>query len=365
MRVVHIGKYYWPYQRGIETYLKTLAEGLGGRCETIVIVSNEDRETVEEEVNGVRVIRLKRAFKLAGTDFLFSLPAKLKELKPDIVHVHLPNPWAETAWKLAGRPGRLFVSFHSDIIRQKFLLFFYAPFHRAFLKQAEKIIVATPNHIEYSPFLSKLPPEKLAVVHYGLKKEEYASPSQEIIAEFKRKYAPYVFSVGQLVYYKGFDVLIKALAETKELDLLIAGVGPLLGKLKKQAANLGLADRVTFLGHIPQEELLAAYHGCEFFVLPSTFRSEAFGLVQLEAFLAGKAVVSTDLRSGVPYVNQNGVTGIVAPPGDAKALAGAMRSLHGDPELRSRMGEAGRQRALRDFSAEDMVEKTFRLYLGE
>lgn len=365
MRVVHIGKYYWPYQRGIETYLKTLSEGLKTRCDLTVIVSNEGRETVEETINGVRVIRLKRAFKLAGTDFLFSLPGKLKELKPDIVHVHLPNPWAETAWKLAGRPGRLFVSFHSDIIRQKFLLKIYAPFHRAFLKQAEKIIVATPNHIEYSPFLSQLPPEKLAVVHYGLRKNEYASPSEKLVEEFKGKYSPYVFSVGQLVYYKGFDVLIKALAETQELNLLIAGVGPLMEPLKKQAAELGLAKRVVFLGHIPQEELLAAYHGCEFFVLPSTVRSEAFGLVQLEAFLAGKAVVSTDLKSGVPYVNRDGVTGIVVPPGDAKALSGAMRSLHGDPELRSALGAAGYRRALQDFSAEDMVEKTYRLYKGE
>ena len=362
MRVVHIGKYYWPYQRGIETYLKTLAEGLNSRCELTVIVSNEDRTTVEETVNGVRVIRLKRAFKLAGTDFLFSLPAKLKELKPDIVHVHLPNPWAETAWKLAGRPGRLFVSFHSDIIKQKFLLKFYAPFHRAFLRQAEKIIVATPNHIKYSPFLSQLPPEKLSVVHYGLKAEEYLRPSEDIIGALKDKYSPYVLSVGQLVYYKGFEVLIAALGETRDLSLLIVGTGPLMEKLKKQARELGLQDRVAFLGHIPQEELLAAYYGCEFFVLPSTFRSEAFGLVQLEAFLAEKAVVSTDLPSGVPYVNQDGVTGIVVPPGDAKALSAAMRALEDDPEAMSRMGKAARQRALRDFSSETMVEETFRLY---
>lgn len=365
MRVVHIGKYYWPYQRGIETYLKTLAEGLDSRCELTVVVSNEDRGTVEETVNGVRVIRLKRAFKLAGTDFLFSLPGKLKELKPDIVHIHLPNPWAETAWKLAGRPGRLFVSFHSDIIRQKFLLKFYAPFHRATLESAEKIIVATPNHIKYSPFLSKLPEEKLAVIHYGLKSADYPEPSPEALAEFTDKYSPCALSVGQLVYYKGFDVLVEAMAGVPGLNLVVIGAGPLLKKLEKQAASLGLGGRVFFPGHVSQEKLLAAYRGCEFFVLPSTQRSEAFGIVQLEAFLAGKAVVSTDLPSGVPYVNVDGATGIVVPPGDAGALSGAMRRLHGDAELRSRLGEAGRRRALEEFGADEMVEKTFRLYEGK
>ena len=161
MRVVHVGKYYWPYQRGIETYLKTLSEGLSPLCDLTVLVSNNKHETVEEEICGVRVVRLARRFHLNSTDFLFGLPKKLKELKPDIVHIHLPNPWAETSWKLAGRPGRLFISYHSDIIRQKYLLKLYAPFHRSTLESAEKIIVATPNHIRYSPFLSKLPEEKL------------------------------------------------------------------------------------------------------------------------------------------------------------------------------------------------------------
>ena len=354
MRVVHVGKYYWPYQRGIETYLKTLAEGLNPLCDLTVIVSNDKCETVEENVEGVRVIRLARCFHLNSTDFLFGLPKKLKGLKPDVVHIHLPNPWAETAWKLAGRPGRLFISYHSDIIRQKYLLKLYAPFHRATLESAEKIIAATPNHIKYSPFLSKLPEEKLAVIHYGL--PEFAFPPPQDPAR------PFVLSVGQLVYYKGFDVLIKAVADIPDLDLVIVGCGPLLEKLKKLAEDLGISERVKFPGHVSREELLQYYADCEFFVLPSTFRSEAFGIVQLEAFQAGKPVISTDLPSGVPYVNQNGKTGVLVPPGDVKALNEAVRALHGDPEGRSRLGEAARERALSDFSAEEMVKKTFALY---
>ncbi|MBR6462469.1 glycosyltransferase [bacterium] len=354
MRVVHVGKYYWPYQRGIETYLKTLAEGLSLLCDLTVIVSNDKCETVEENVCGVNVIRLARNFHLNSTDFLFGLPKKLKELKPDIVHIHLPNPWAETAWKLAGRPGRLFISYHSDIIRQKFLLKLYAPFHRATLESADKIIVATPNHIKYSPFLSKLPKEKLEVIHYGLPKIDFPAP--------RSMARPFILTVGQLVYYKGFDVLIKAVADIPDLDLVIVGCGPLENKLKALAEALGIKERVKFPGHVSREELLQYYADCEFFVLPSTFRSEAFGIVQLEAFQAGKPVISTDLRSGVPYVNQDSKTGIVVPSGDVRALNEAMKALHGDPETRQRLGTAARERALRDFSAEEMVKRTFALY---
>ena len=354
MRVVHVGKYYWPYQRGIETYLKTLSEGLSPLCDLTVLVSNDKCETVEEEICGVRVIRLARSLHLNSTDFLFGLPKKLKELKPDIVHIHLPIPWAETAWKMAGRPGRLFISYHSDIIRQKYLLKLYAPFHRSTLESAEKIIVATPNHIKYSPFLSKLPEEKLEVIHYGLPAIDFPAP--------QKQERPFVLSVGQLVYYKGFDVLIKAVADVPGLDLVIVGCGPLEGKLKKLAADLGIGERVKFPGHVSQNDLLQYYADCEFFVLPSTFRSEAFGIVQLEAFQAGKAVISADLPSGVPYVNQNGKTGIVVPPGDVRALNEAVKALHGDPETRLRLGSAARERALSDFSAEEMVKKTFALY---
>jgi len=354
MRVVHVGKYYWPYQRGIETYLKTLAEGINPLCDLTVLVSNDRCETVEEEIGGVHVVRLARNFHLNSTDFLFSLPKKLKELKPDIVHIHLPNPWAETAWKLAGRPGRLFISYHSDIIRQKYLLKLYAPFHRATLESAEKIIVATPNHIKYSPFLSKLPEEKLEVIHYGLPAIDFPAPKEQA--------RPFALSVGQLVYYKGFDVLIKALSDVPDLDLVIVGCGPLEKELRKLARDLDMEERVKFPGHVSREELLHYYADCEFFVLPSTFPSEAFGIVQLEAFQAAKPVISTDLPSGVPYVNQNDKTGVLVPPGDVKALNEAVRALHGDPEGRLRLGQAAKERAMRDFSAEEMVKRTFALY---
>jgi len=211
MKIIHIGKYYWPYSRGIETYLKLLCERLIEAVDIEVIVANNSTKTVHEEINGVRVTRLGRLFELAATSFCFSLPFVLRKKKPDIVHVHLPNPWAELSYFLAGCPGKLVVSFHSDIIKQKFLLKLHNPLHKAFLKKAEKIIVATPAHAEFSPVLSKLPKNKIEVVHYGIDIKKSRTFDQKIVDEIIKKTGkPLVLFVGSLVYYKGLEILLQA-----------------------------------------------------------------------------------------------------------------------------------------------------------
>lgn len=364
MRVVHVGKFYWPYQRGIETHLRLLCERLTEAVELDVVVANEGWRTVHEEVRGVRVTRLGRVGEIASTSLCFGLPGALRRMRPDIVHVHLPNPWAEWSYFAAGAPGRLVVSFHSDIIRQKLLLRLHAPMHRRFLRAAARVIVATPRHIEYSPFLRELPRERCVVIPYGLDVREFelTRARAAAAAELRRKVGtPLVLFVGQLVYYKGVEVLLAAMRRVKG-SALIVGRGPLEKRLRRLAGELGVSERVHFMGYVSEEELRVAYHACDVFCLPSTYRSEAFGIVQLEAFACGKAVVSTDLPSGVPWVNRDGETGLVVPPGDSEALAGAIERLLTDDELRKGMGERGRQRVVREFNADRMAGETLRVY---
>ena len=215
MKILHIGKYYFPYARGIETYLKNLCERLIEAVDLEVIVANDCAKTVCEEINGVRITRLGRLFELASTSFCFALPFVIRKKKPDIVHIHLPNPWAELCYFLAGCPGKLVVSFHSDIIRQKFLLKLHSPLHKAFLRKAEKIIVATPRHIEFSPFLSKLPKEKFAVVHYGIDPKEIQNFDEKLSEDIIRKTGkPLILFVGSLVYYKGLEILLQSIKKS-------------------------------------------------------------------------------------------------------------------------------------------------------
>ncbi len=127
-------------------------------------------------------------------------------------------------------------------------------------------------------------------------------------------------------------------------------------------ARKGTPERVHFLGSVDQDALVAAYHACDIFCLPSTLRSEAFGIVQLEAFAAGKPVVSTDLPSGVPFVNRDGQTGLIVPPGDSAALAKALNRLIGDADLRDRLGGQAHARVCREFTADRMAELTMAVY---
>jgi len=364
LHVVHIGKYYWPYRRGIETYLRVLCERLTEAVDVDVVVANEGMRTEREEVNGVRVTRVGRLGEVASTSLCTGMPLVLRRLRPDIVHVHLPNPWAEWSYLAAGAPGRLVVGFHSDIIRQKVLLRLHAPVHRAFLRRAARVIVATPRHIEYSPFLSKLPPERCTVIPYGIDAKEFelTREMERMARELRARCGtPLVLFVGQLVYYKGVEVLIRAMREV-EGHLAIIGRGPLERELRQLVEKSGMGERVHFLGYVEEDVLGAAYHACDVFCLPSTHRSEAFGLVQVEAFACGKPVVSTDLPSGVPWVNREGETGLIVPPGDSGALAAALRRLLKDEALRRAMGERARARAAEVFDADRMAAQTLGVY---
>jgi glycosyltransferase involved in cell wall biosynthesis len=131
-----------------------------------------------------------------------------------------------------------------------------------------------------------------------------------------------VLGVGRLIYYKGFEHLVRAMGDV-QATALIAGDGPLSGALAAEATRLGVADRVVLLGRVNEADLKACYHACDVFALPSIERSEAFGIVQLEAMACGRPVVNTRLDSAVPHVSLDGLTGLTVPPGDPAALAAA------------------------------------------
>src|SRR5260370_20833403 len=118
-----------------------------------------------------------------------------------------------------------------------------------------------------------------------------------------------------------------------DATLLLVGDGPLRHSLERAARDLGVASKVELLGEMQPREIVPYYHASDIFVLPSIARSEAFGIVQLEAMACGKPVVNTNLASGVPFASLDGVTGITVEPADADAAAGAINRLLRDPSL--------------------------------
>jgi rhamnosyl/mannosyltransferase len=171
--------------------------------------------------------------------------------------------------------------------------------------------------------------------------------------------SPLALFVGRLVPYKGVDVLIDAVAGLP-LTTLVVGEGPERAALEARAA--ARSARVAFAGEVDNETLAALYTACDLFVLPSVTRAEAFGMVQLEAMASGKPVISTNLQSGVPWVNRHGETGLVVEPGDAAALRDAIVRLMNDAELRGTLGQAASARVLREFTVSQMVTRTVSLY---
>ncbi|MBQ6180580.1 MAG: glycosyltransferase [Ruminococcus sp.] len=365
LRVLEVNKAYSPHIGGIETLVKQYSEELGKICGAgvKVLVCRDGRgRTIREKVNGVSVTRagsLGTYFKCPISFSFIRLFRKMAK-KADVVHIHLPFPLADAAALLSGYKGRIVVSWHSDVVKQKKLMLVYKPFMRWLLKRADAVIVATKGHIDGSEYLPEFR-EKCRIVPYGLWPEDYTSVERKPVLTDKAedKSAVKVFFSGRLVYYKGVDVLLRAFAETKDCELFISGEGDLEPELKSYAAENGLAERVHFLGFLSEKELRQAYMDCDIFVLPSVARSEAFGIVQIEAMACGKPVINTSLPSGVPYVSLDGETGITVPPSDEKALAKAINTLVSDRELREIYGRAAAERVSSEFHEKEVIKRLY------
>lgn len=363
MNILYVYKDYYPVLGGIENHIKMLAEGLVQRgYEVQVLVTNTGPKTVIEEINGVPVIKAGCPVRISGAPISPAFYAWMHRLQPDIAHLHFPNPPGELGQLFLGCSKRFVLTYHSDIVRQKYLLQVYKPFLWRVLARADVITVSNPRYIETSPYLRPFA-DKCTVIHHGQDLSRFANPHPNHMAAIRARYAsrPLLLFVGRLRYYKGLEVLIEAMKDI-EAHLLIVGDGPMRQEWEALTTELALTERVTFLGHVPDAELPAYYQACDLFVLPSTHRSETWGAVQIEAMACGKPVVCTELGTGTSYVNLHGETGLVVPPRDSAALAQAINQLLADPDLRRRMGEKGRQRAEREFSKERMIEAAAALY---
>lgn len=363
MSILYLYKDYYPVLGGIENHIKMLAEGLSRRGYQVqVLVTNTSPKTVTEEINGVPVIKAGCPFRISGAPISPALYAWLRRLEPDIAHLHFPNPPGELGQLFFGRSRRFVLTYHSDVVRQKYLLQVYKPFLWRVLARADAITVSNPTYIETSLYLRPFA-DKCTVIHHGQDLSRFANPDPDRVAALRAQHAPHplLLFVGRLRYYKGLEVLIEAMKDI-EAHLLVVGDGPMRQEWEALTVESALTNRVTFLGHIPDAELPVYYQACDLFVLPSTHRSETWGAVQIEAMACGKPVVCTELGTGTSYVNLHGETGLVIPPRDSAALAKAINRLLADTDLRRRLGERGRRRAEQEFSKETMIEETVALY---
>ena len=367
MKVLHVYKdFYPPVKGGIECHLNLLVKGLkDSGVDVEVLVSNTSNRFDEKYFDGIRVFKTPQWGRFYSAPLTPTFHYSLSQIgeKADIIHFHYPNPTAEFSYFFTNLNKKIIVTYHSDIIRQDKLGKLYSPFRRIFLKRVDRIIATSPNYIQSSTVLKQFY-QKCTVIPLGTNVERFRSDVglskiNQIIQE--NKGLPIILFVGCFRYYKGLHLLISAMKDVPA-KLLLIGAGPEEFRLRRLVEKKNLDRKIFFLGELPDAEVNLYYKACDIFILPSHLRSEAFGLVQLEAMCCRKPVISTELGTGTSFVNIHQKTGIVVEPNNVIALSDAINYLIDHPEKRIQYGKSGYQRVNQFFTAEKMVEKTIELY---
>jgi glycosyltransferase involved in cell wall biosynthesis len=372
MRILHLGKYYAPERGGIESHLRALCEWTAARGHAVAALVHQRPgtwRTTREPIGGVEVRRVAcigaPVYTPLSPTFPLELARALRDVEPDLLHLHLPNPSCFSLLASAhARRLPWIVHWHSDIPpdapdwRLRFGYRAYRPFEQALLKRARAIVATSQAYVDASEALKPWR-AKTSVIPLGTD-EVTLPPAQPDL--WSAGDGLRLLAVGRLSHYKGFDVLIDALARTVQTRLLLIGEGECADDLRRLAIERDLGNRIRFAGALDEETLLAAYAAADALVLPSLNRGEAFGLVLLEAMRARLPVIASAIPgSGIGEVVVDAETGILVTPGDAAALAAAIGRLD-DPALRRRLGADGRRRWENQFTLERAAQRWLALY---
>lgn len=364
LRILHVYRTYFPdTQGGLEEVIRqicrgTRAQGMENRVFTLSPQAQPAiLQTAEAEVH-----RFHRSLEIASCGISLAAFAGFRRQVAwaDIIHYHFPWPFADLLHFASAVNKPALVTYHSDIVRQKTLLFFYRPLMRAFLKRAARIVPTSQNYFATSAELGRYS-DKVEVIPIGLDDNSYPQPTEEYVDRVRARHGKDFFLfIGVLRYYKGLHILLEAM-QNAPFKCIIVGAGAIESELKTRAHKLGL-DNVVFVGSVSDQEKTALLQLCRAVVFPSHLRAEAFGVTLLEGAMHSKALISTEIGTGTSYINLDGVTGLVIPPAHPAALRAAMLRLHEQPALATEMGAAARARYSELFSGKLMGERYARLY---
>ena len=365
LRVLQLGKFY-PVRGGVEKVAYDLMVGLSERhigCD-MMCAASQGRSRILNINEYANIICCHTWMKLAATmispAMIFSLWKRCRQY--DVIQIHHPDPMACMALFLSGYRGKVVLHWHSDIVKQRVLLRLYRPFLKWLIRRADRIVGTTPVYLDSSPMLRAVQ-DKTLCIPIGIR----PLPGKTAAADAVRACWPgkkLVFTLGRLIRYKGQKYLVDAARYLgDDYIVLIGGTGPLHKSLLEQIRDAGLESKVKLLGFIPDETVSDWYNACDIFCLSSIERTEAFGIVQIEAMSCGKPVVATTIPgSGVSWVNENGYSGINVPPEDPKALAEAIMQIMSSPEVYSEYSRNAVKRYRSQFSAEKMIGDSMALY---
>lgn len=363
-RILVIGKFYAPFNGGIERNTTSLCERLAADHDVTAVVFNHEPGTAVEVRNGVRVRRIPARLRVGGQPLGLQVFGAFDISQYNLIHFHAPNPLASVALlaEMARKPPPPLVITHHMDMRPRGPLRWaaQAAYHRL-LEAAETVVVSSEKNVAIARDLK--PGLNYTTIPFGVVARDYViSPDQRrAAAAWRRTLAGETATigfVGRHARYKGLDVLVRALAQAPGVHALIAGDGPYRTPAETLARTLGVDDRTHFLGEVSEAEKLRLFAASDAFVLPSTEITEAFGITQLEAMAAGLPVIASNLPTGVTDVTLDGVSGLLCAPGDAASLAGAIRTLMSDTALRRRLGLGAQERVRERFDEEVVLARS-------
>ncbi|MGH1543530.1 MAG: glycosyltransferase [Arenicella sp.] len=353
LRVLHICKVFLPVKGGVQKVVHSLTTLLNDYTHS-VITTGEDGAIANEEVDHAQIFRCHSYGQIASMPLAPSLVSMAfrQTRQSDLIAVHYPFPLAELGLLFSPLNTPIVVHWHSAIIAQKKLKWLVAPLTWIILFRARAIVVTSQRMLTQSFFLRCFR-RKIEFIPYGLK------PAPENTNT--TKVTNYFVIVGRHVSYKGIDIAIRAIEGT-QLQLLVAGDGPLYEKHKKLANDLGVMGQIQFEPHATDDEIIGFLQQSIALVVSSVMENEAFALVQLEAMRLAKAVINTELQSSVPWVARHQQEALTVPPSDSKSLTNAMQLLVSDPELAQRLGNNGLNRFEAHFSSTVFATEIDKLY---
>ncbi|MDH0364468.1 glycosyltransferase [Comamonas aquatica] len=369
--IVHWGKYYPPEIGGIESVTESLARGAADAGAAVTVVCfGKSKSPNEDCLDGVRVLRApiftSKASQPLGWRYL---RWALREGRmAHVVHMHAPNMLAALAGLLLGRQPKLVVHWHSDVVNKGWIGRILQPLQSAVLRRADRIVCTSQIYANASlplrPFISKVTVVPIGVAAAAEPLNETESEGLPAALRERLSGRRLVLAVGRLVPYKGFHVLVEAAGQlTPDAVVVIVGTGPLQGDLQRRIDAAGITHKVVLAGRQSNEVLRQLFKQAVLFCLPSVERSEAFGVVLIEAMSHGLPVVATQIPgSGVSWVNAHRVSGLNVPVGDAPALAAACNEILTSDSLRAAFSQAARERFEIEFTEQVSTDRILKVY---
>ena len=360
MNVLHVYRTYYPDPPGgLQEAIRQICLAIGAfDVESSVLTLSPMPHPSIIERPEARVVRERSWVAPASCDLggmaalaCFSRLAR----EADVIHYLFPWPFADVLHRFASPKAPAVMTYISDIVRQRWLSLAYSPLMWSTLHGMRVIVANAPTYARTSPVLSSDTLRgRVRVVPLGIDECSYPQTGNGAILEkvgLLEEEAFFLF-VGVLRYYKGLHNFVQA-SRSVRAKIVIAGSGPEGESLRNLVIQLG-ASNVIFAGQVSDEEKVELLRRCRALVLPSHLRSEAYGMVLVEAAMFGRPMISCEIGTGTSYVNVDRETGFVVQPDVPAALADAMNCLLADGKLAREMGAAARLRYERLFSGEQL-----------